>query len=124
MVSSFHEWLASQGKTQWTVREIVIYAKRYGHVLLSDSGGGDASELMTLSPRNKHHAMTALANLAKYTGQYDKWMQMRQRYNLKCTSGTESLQSFNRFFNPDLSLETMLQRIKEMMRFLPHLWLK
>ena len=32
---------------------------------------GNASVLMTLSPRNKHHAMSALANLAKYTGRYD-----------------------------------------------------
>jgi intergrase/recombinase len=74
---------------------------------------------MTLSPRNKHHAMTALANLAKYTGCYDLWLQIRQCYNLKWTSGNESLQSFNRFFDDELNLDVMLQRIKDMMRLLP-----
>ena len=111
----FCDWLESQGKTRWTVKQTKNYAIRYGQILQT----GNASELMTLSPRNRHHALAALAILAKYQGQYDRWMQIRQRYNLKWTSGTESLQSFNRFFNPDLTLEAMLQRIAEMMRLLP-----
>jgi hypothetical protein len=36
----------------------------------------NAPTLMTLSPRNKHHAMIALANLAKFTGRYDEWQKL------------------------------------------------
>lgn len=57
--------------------------------------------------------MTALANLAKYQGQYDKFLQIRQRYNLKWSKG-DSIQHFNRFFNEEITLDVMLQRIKEM----------
>lgn len=113
--ASLVDWLQSQKKAKWTIREIVIFAKRYGHVLDS----GDASCLASLSPRNRHHAMTALANLAKYQGRYDQWLTIRQRYNLKWSSGNESLQSFTRFFNDGLSLEAMLQQIHQMIRLLP-----
>jgi hypothetical protein len=78
---------------------------------------GDASELLTLSPRNKQHAMSAVANLAKFQGRYDVFLQLRQRYNLKWSKG-DSIQHFHRFFNEELSFEVMLQRIKEMMRLL------
>jgi hypothetical protein len=114
---SFHDWLSSQRKTKWTIREIIIYAKKYGHILDT----GDASQLLTLSPRNRHHALAALAALAKYQGQYDKWMHIRQRYNMKWSSGQESLQSFNRFFNPQLSLESMLQQIAKMVSKTPRI---
>jgi hypothetical protein len=57
--------------------------------------------------------MTALANLAKYTGRYDQWLQIRHRYNMKWSKG-DSIQSFERFFNDELNYDTMLQRIKEM----------
>jgi hypothetical protein len=83
---------------------------------------GDASPLLTLSPRNKQHTITALANLAKYQGHYDQYLQIKQRYNLKWTTGNESLQSLQRFFNPDrLTLEVMIQKIKEMISLLPRL---
>jgi hypothetical protein len=63
----FCDWLKAQGKTHWTIKQIKNYAKKYGHILYS----GNCSELMVLSPRNKHHAMSALANLSKYQGRYD-----------------------------------------------------
>lgn len=74
----FRAWLQAQGKTKTTIKETVNYAKKYGLVLDS----GDASPMMSLSPRNKQHAMTALANLAKFTGGYDLFVQIRQRSNI------------------------------------------
>jgi intergrase/recombinase len=62
--------------------------------------------------------MAALANLAKYHGCYDKFLQIRQRYNLKWSKG-DSLQSFARFFDEELSFDTMLQRIREMIAKTP-----
>jgi hypothetical protein len=98
----------------------VNYAKRFSSILDS----GDASPLTTLSARNKYHAMHALANFAKYTGRYDVWLQIRQRYNLRWTSGNESLQSFERFFNDELNYDSMLQRVKEMIAKTLYQWPK
>jgi hypothetical protein len=56
----FYQWLASQNKTKCTAREIIIYSKKYGYVL----DNGDASYLLSLSPTNRRHAMTALASLS------------------------------------------------------------
>ena len=53
--SSFIDWLQSQNKRNWTIKEIKNYAIKYGRILDT----ADASELMTLSLRNKHHAMEA-----------------------------------------------------------------
>ena len=79
---------------------------------------GDAWPVLTLSKRNKHHAMSALANYAKYTGRYDQFLQIRQRYNLKWSNGG-SLQYFERFFhNKELSFEAMLTKVKHMMQIL------
>ena len=80
---SFLSWFQSQGKTKWTIREIIIYSRKYGHILES----GDASALGMLSPRNRQHAMTALAALSKYTGHHDQFLNIKERYNLKWTSG-------------------------------------
>ncbi|MDQ3847326.1 MAG: hypothetical protein M3261_00035, partial [Thermoproteota archaeon] len=84
-----------------TIKQIINYAIRYGYILDT----GDASELMILSARNKHHAMSALAALSKYQGSYDQWLQIRQRYNLKWSAGNEALTSLQRFFNPEMGLD-------------------
>jgi Archaeal phage integrase len=109
----FVSWMASQGKTFWTIKQTKNYAIKYGHILDT----GDASELMPL--KTKHNVLSALANLAKYQGRYPVFLEIRQRYALKWTSGNNSLQSLQRFFNPRLNLDVILQRIKEMIRLLP-----
>ena len=43
---------------------------------------------------------------------------IRKLYNLKW-SNEDPIQSFERLFNPDLNLDVMLQRIKEMIRLTP-----
>jgi hypothetical protein len=111
---AFRAWLQAQGKTKATIKNTVNYAKLHAHILES----GEAGSLMTLSARNKHHAMTALANLAKFQGCYDRWLDIRRRYNLKWSKGG-SLQAFERFFNDDLNLDVMLQRVRRMVEVLP-----
>jgi hypothetical protein len=78
------------------------YAKRYGSVLDSR----DASPVMALSPRNKYHTMTALANLAKFTGRYDQWLQLRHRNNMKWSHG-DSITCFEGFFDDGLNYDVM-----------------
>jgi intergrase/recombinase len=60
-----------------------------------------------------------MANLSKYQGRYETFLDIRRRYALKWSSGNSSIQSLQRFFSPDLTLDVMLQRIREMMRLLP-----
>jgi hypothetical protein len=113
--NEFVSWLQSQNKTRWTVKEIRIYALRFGEILQT----GDASSLMTLSPRNRQHAMAALANLAKFQSCYDRWLDIRHRYNLKWSNPGTAQQALERFFNPGLDLDVRIQRVKQMVEVLP-----
>jgi hypothetical protein len=63
--------------------------------------------------------MKTLSSLAKYTGQYDNWLNLRQRYSLKWVNENATLLSFQRFFNEELNYDTMLQGIKEMISKTP-----
>jgi intergrase/recombinase len=112
---NFSSWLQLQGKTKNTIKQTVNYAKRFASILDS----GDASSLMTLSPRNRHHAMTACANLSKFVGCYDDWLQIRQRYSLKWTTGNESFTAMQRFFDTSLTIENMIAKVKRMIQVLP-----
>ena len=71
----FHDQPQLQGKTRYTIKQIVNYSKKkYGYIL----DAGDTSPLMGLSDRNKHHAMCAIANLAKFQNRYEAWNSNRQ----------------------------------------------
>jgi hypothetical protein len=74
---------------------------------------------MTLSASNRKHALTSLAALSKYQGRYDLYLKLKQRYSLKWSSSYNSMQSLQRFFNPDLTFDVMLSKVKEMMQVLP-----
>ena len=98
------------------IKQILCYAQRYHSVLEI----GDATPLVNLSSGAvRRHAMEGLAAWSKYNGCYDRWQEIRKRYSLKWTDGNESLQSLQRFFNPDLSLDVMLQRIHLMIEKTP-----
>src|SRR5919202_1869146 len=91
----FHNWLARQGKTKRTIKETVNYSKRFASVLDTR----DASIILdTIKPETRHHVLSSLANLAKYTGRYEQFNQIRRNYNLKWTK-TDSTKHFERFFN-------------------------
>ena len=63
--------------------------------------------------------MKSLTLLARFLGCYDTWQQLRKRYSLKWTTGDESLAAMQRFFDPNLTLDSMLQWVKEALRVLP-----
>jgi hypothetical protein len=111
---AFESYLASQNKRN--ARQILYYAQRYHKVVET----GDASVLVGLSSGAlRRHAMEALTAYAKYTGSYDKWQQIRKHYSLRWTNGDESIQALQRFFNPGLSLDAMLDVVRKMMQVLP-----
>jgi hypothetical protein len=60
-------------------RDRLNYAVKYAHILDT----GEAHQLLELSPEKRMHIMKSLSALAKYTGRYDGWQQVRQRFQLK-----------------------------------------
>ncbi len=117
---SFSDWLVAQGKRPRTVRDTLFYAKKFAYVLDT----GDATPIMTkVKPLSQKHVLSALANLSKYQGRYERWNQIRRNYNLHWVKA-DSITHFERFFNEQLTLETMLQRIREMIAQIPLLWVK
>jgi hypothetical protein len=63
--------------------------------------------------------MKALSNLAKFTGKYEIWLALRQKYNLKWSTGNESLSALQRFFDDAKSLDSMLQWLRHVRQELP-----
>jgi hypothetical protein len=111
----FEAWLYSQKKRKRTVRDTLFYAKKFAYVLDS----GDATPILTqVKPLSQKHVLSALANLSKYQGRYEQWNQIRRNYNLHWVKA-DSITHFERFFSEELTLDTMIQRIKEMIRLLP-----
>ncbi len=99
-----------------TVKTRLCYARRYASALTSP---GIPGHLLQLPPQTRLNAMKALTALSKYLGKYSEWKATCKQYNLKWTTGSESIDSLERFFNPNLTLESMLSRIKEMIMVLP-----
>ena len=111
----FKDYLLKHYNTN-TTKVRLCYAKRYYHVLLNE----DASDLLQIeSQQVRLNAMKSITLLARYLGQYDSWQQLRKRHNLKWTTGNESITAMQRFFNPELSLDKLLHKIREMIRVLP-----
>ena len=111
---TFEDYLKSQNKRN--IRQIISYAERYRSVLDT----GDVSPLINLkSGAMRRHVMEALTALSKYLGFYDRWQEMRKRYQLHWTSGDESIKSLERFFNPDLTLDSIYDRVREMIAKTP-----
>ena len=111
---SFESYLKSQNKRN--IRQVVSYAQRYHSVLET----GDVSPLINLqSDAMRRHAMESLTSLSKYFGCYDKWQEIRKRYQLRWTSGNESIKSLERFFNPDLTLDNIYDRVLQMIAKTP-----
>jgi hypothetical protein len=90
------------------------YAIKYAHILDTC----DARELLELSHDKRIHIMKSLSALAKYTGRYDRWQQIRQSSQLKW-SNDDSLQAFSSIFNKEEDLDHMLCWLKDTRSRLP-----
>ena len=87
---------------------------KYAHVLDT----GDARQLLELSHEKRMHIMKSLSALAKYTGRYDRWQQIRQRFQLKWSNG-DSLQAFSSIFSKEKDLDHMISWLKNTCSKLP-----
>jgi hypothetical protein len=92
----------------------MLYATKYCHILTF----GNASELLTLNDEKRNHVMKSLASLSKFVGCYDKWKQIRERYQLKWSNG-DSLTSFNNIMNNRTNYSSMVAWLKNAYSKLP-----
>jgi len=97
-----------------TKNDRIAYAKKYYHILST----GNASELLSLSNDKRIHVMKSLASLSKYIGCYDKWTEIRHKYQLKW-SNSDSLGVFNTMYNSKYNYSSMLEWVKDSIRILP-----
>ena len=74
----FESWLR-QSHTPRFSRDLVIYARRYLHILQS----GDLSEIGLMSHGKRRMVMTAFSNLCKFLGVYEDWKRLVHSYQLK-----------------------------------------
>jgi hypothetical protein len=79
---------------------------------------GDIRDLLVLPPAKQRHIMKALANLAKYSGVYEQWNNLRRQHQLKWSS-TNTLDVFERIMNNGTSYNKMLEYVKDILTVLP-----
>src|SRR5918996_5967826 len=100
-----------------TTGERLRYTKQFMNVLQT----GNAQSLLQVTPDKRIHAMKGLAALSRFLGCYDTWLQIRQRYDLKWSTGNESLAAFERFFDDsNVTLNKMLEWVTNTQQKLPH----
>lgn len=114
----FHDFLL-QRMTAKTAEDRLRYSKQYGHVLRSNNNNSIPADLLQFSPNKRIHIMKALSSLAQFTGQVEQWLAIRQRYNLTWSTGTEKIDAFTRFFNDEVTLDTLIQWLIEALHQLP-----
>jgi intergrase/recombinase len=111
--SGFENFLKRTNNYRST-KDRVNYARLYAHILQK----GDARELLELSDDKRIHTMKSLSALAKYTGCYSRWQEIRQSFQLKW-SNDNSLQAFSSIFNKEKDLDHMICWLKDTCSRLP-----
>ncbi|KAA2279409.1 integrase [Candidatus Nitrosocosmicus agrestis] len=114
-LEGFQEYLESSLKLEKaTVRNRMVYAKKY-HSLLQT---WNFSELAKMSIQKRGHVMRALSLLSKYQGQYEKWQQVRNNYQLKW-SNTDSLNSFRKINDENNDINSMIDWVRQSVKQFP-----
>jgi hypothetical protein len=89
--------------------------KKYCHILAN----GNAQELLVLTNDKRIHVMKALAALSKYLGCYDKWNDIREKYQLKWST-EDGLEAFNDIMmNNEENYSSMINWLKHAASELP-----
>jgi hypothetical protein len=95
----FKEYLEKTHREKSVVCRL-SYAKKYYHVLIN----GDATDIQSTSNDKKLQIMKSLAMLSKFTVCYDKWKDVKDRYQLKW-SNDNSVETFKKIINEDNSFD-------------------
>ena len=111
--SGFEHFLKRTNNHRST-KDRLNYAHLYAHILQK----GDARVLLELSDDKRIHTMKSLSALAKYTGCYNRWQEIRQSFQLKWSNGN-SLQAFSSIFNKEKDFDHMICWLKDTCSRLP-----
>ena len=57
--------------------------------------------------------MKSLASLSKFMGCYDKWKEIKEKYQLKWSDGNNSLEVFQTIVNNETNYESMVKWVKD-----------
>jgi hypothetical protein len=105
--NNFEEYLKNCYRKS-SVRCRLLYAKLYHHIITEEN----ARDLLTLPDNKKLQIMKSLAILSKYLGCYDRWKQIKERYQLKW-SNDDSLQIFQNLTNQENNYSSMIKWVKD-----------
>ena len=72
---------------------------------------GDASDIQSTSKDKKLQIMKSLSVLSKFMGCYDKWKDIKDKYQLKW-SNENSVDTFKKIINEDNSFNSLLEWLK------------
>ena len=72
---------------------------------------GNAKDILSLSDQKRLQVMKSLASLSKFMGCYDKWKEIKDKYQLKWSS-ENSFDTFKKIINEENSFNILLEWIK------------
>ena len=105
--NNFEEYLVKSYRKN-SVRCRLLYAKKYSTILIDSN----AQVLLTLSNDKRKQVMKSLAILSKFLGCYDRWKEIKERYQLKWTSD-DSFKVFRNITNQESNYSSMLKWLKD-----------
>lgn len=97
-----------------TAKDDLLYGQKYYHILET----GEASDLKKLTPEMCRHVMKSVATLAKYTGRYKEWRDIKERHQLKWGRG-DNLHIFDEIINGKNNYDEMLAWVKKAIQSIP-----
>ena len=105
--NNFEEYLVKSYRKS-SVRCRLLYAKKYFTVIKEEN----AQALLVLPYTKRLQVMKSLAILSKFLGCYDRWKQIKERYQLKWSTDS-SFQVFQNITNQESNFSSMLKWLKE-----------
>ena len=103
----FEEYLKNSYRKS-SVRCRLLYAKQYYHVITEEN----ARDIIGFSYNKRLQVMKSLAILSKFLGCYDRWKQIKERYQLKW-SADDSIQIFQNLTNQQNNYSSMMKWVKD-----------
>jgi hypothetical protein len=92
---------------------------RYANALCPRFADRERSGPFAAAAREANTCDERIASLSRFLGCYDVWLQLRQKYNLKWSTGNEALDTFERFFDDSKTFDTMLQWVRQVRQEAP-----
>jgi intergrase/recombinase len=118
-ISQEIDWIKFQEYLERTYRKSsvrcrLLYAKKYSSVITEEN----AQPLLSIPNDKKLQIMKSLAILSKYLGCYDRWKEIKERYQLKW-SKDDSILVFQNLTNQENNYSSMLKWLKDTCKQIP-----